>query len=97
MRVICSYCGFLYDLKEPFEDDSISHGCCEECWPWVEHNLNIELEQLESPSGPEALMGRRQKPFDRRAKCDPDPEKDDLDQPAKGRINTVSIDGESSL
>lgn len=51
MRVICSYCGFLYDLKEPFEDDSVSHGCCPECWPWVEHNLQIELESQNHLSG----------------------------------------------
>jgi hypothetical protein len=31
MRVVYSYCGILYDLKEPLEDDSISHGICEEC------------------------------------------------------------------
>lgn len=51
MRVICSYCGILYDLKEPFEDDSISHGCCEICWPWVEHNLNIELSHGVAETG----------------------------------------------
>ena len=45
MRVICSYCGILYDLKEPLEDDSISHGACPECWPWVKHNLEIEIAQ----------------------------------------------------
>jgi len=47
MRVICSYCGILYDLKEPFEDDSVSHGVCEECWPWVENNLNAELDKVD--------------------------------------------------
>ena len=46
-RIVCSYCQILYDLKEPLEDDSISHGICEECWPWVQHNLEIELAQIE--------------------------------------------------
>lgn len=44
MRVQCSYCDFLYDLKEPFDDDSISHGICEECFPIVIKNLESEME-----------------------------------------------------
>lgn len=47
MRCQCSYCDIIYDLKEPFEDDSVSHGICEECWPWVENNLQIELSESE--------------------------------------------------
>jgi len=62
VRVICSYCGILYDLKEPFEDDSVSHGVCEECWPWVEHNLNAELARpdfSDSKNPPPAQEGLR--------------------------------------
>ena len=47
MRVVYSYCGILYDLKEPFEDDSVSHGICEECLPAVMKNIEIELAQIE--------------------------------------------------
>jgi len=48
MRIVCSYYQILYDLKEPLEDDSISHGICEECWPWVENNLEIEIEESQN-------------------------------------------------
>jgi len=41
MRVICSYCGILFDLKEPLRDDSETHGICEECLPWVLKNIEI--------------------------------------------------------
>jgi hypothetical protein len=44
MRVICCVCDILYNLKEPFSNDDVSHGYCEECWPWVENNLRIEME-----------------------------------------------------
>ena len=54
MRVICSECGILYDLKKPYEDDSMTHGICEECWPRVENNLKIELSQLISSHRPDS-------------------------------------------
>jgi len=47
MRCQCNYCGIIYDLKEPFEDDSVSHGICPECLPAVMKNLEIELAQIE--------------------------------------------------
>ncbi len=46
MRCQCVICGILYDVKEPFDNDQVSHGYCELCWPWVQNNLRIELEQL---------------------------------------------------
>jgi hypothetical protein len=47
MRVVCSYCQILYDLKESLEDDSVSHGIFEECFPAVMKNIEIELAQIE--------------------------------------------------
>jgi len=47
MRCICSYCEMLFNVKEPFEDDSESHGMCEECGPIVLGNLDKELSQPE--------------------------------------------------
>jgi hypothetical protein len=47
MRCQCTICGIIYDLKPPLEDDSVSHGYCEICWPWVKHNLEIEISQIE--------------------------------------------------
>jgi hypothetical protein len=46
MRCQCSYCQIIFDVKEPFDIDDVSHGVCEECWPWLEHNLEIEIERL---------------------------------------------------
>jgi hypothetical protein len=55
MRCICCYCEILYDVKEPFEDDSTSHGMCEECAPAVFGNLDRELSlRAGVPSGLEA-------------------------------------------
>lgn len=39
MRRVCCICGILYGLKEPLEDDSITHGYCPECF-------EIELKKL---------------------------------------------------
>ncbi len=39
MRSICCYCGILYDLKEPIEDDHETHGICGECLPGLISNL----------------------------------------------------------
>ena len=54
MRVICSECGILYNVKKPYEDDSTTHGICDECWPWVENNLKIELAQFISSHRPDS-------------------------------------------
>jgi len=35
MRCVCSYCQILYNLKPPYEDDSMTHGVCEECFSWL--------------------------------------------------------------
>lgn len=50
MRCQCVYCGIIYDLKEPFEDDSISHGICDECLPGVMNNLKLEIDKIERNS-----------------------------------------------
>ena len=47
MRSICSYCGILFDVKEPFEDESESHGMCPECLPIVFGNLEKEIEKID--------------------------------------------------
>ncbi len=47
MRCQCVYCEIIYNIKEPFEDDSTSHGICEICWPWVKSNLQIEISKPE--------------------------------------------------
>ncbi|MBU1046716.1 hypothetical protein KKH36_02995 [Patescibacteria group bacterium] len=31
MKRVCSYCKKTYGEKEPFDDNSITHGACEEC------------------------------------------------------------------
>lgn len=45
MRCVCCTCGILYNVKEPFEDDSVGHGICEECFPWVMINLGLERKE----------------------------------------------------
>jgi len=32
MRQVCYICGVLYGIKEPYEDDSETHGLCDECF-----------------------------------------------------------------
>lgn len=32
MRCVCCVCGILYNIKEPLDDNSISHGLCPECF-----------------------------------------------------------------
>ena len=39
MRCVCMYCNFLYNVKEPCEDESETHGLCDECFSWVKMNL----------------------------------------------------------
>ena len=41
MRQVCYICGLLYGLKEPLDDDSETHGLCEECF-------RLEMQKLES-------------------------------------------------
>mgnify|MGYP001565045332 CR=1 FL=1 len=40
MRCICYVCQILYNIKEPFEDYSITHGLCPECF-------KIEMAKLD--------------------------------------------------
>jgi hypothetical protein len=46
MRCICIYCGFLYNIKRPFDDDHVTSGICDECWPIVQNNLAIEIQKM---------------------------------------------------
>lgn len=45
MRCVCVYCGFLYNIKPPYHDDSITSGICYECWPMVKNNLAIDIQK----------------------------------------------------
>ena len=47
MRQICMVCGILYGLKEPFGDDSETHGLCEECFLVEMKKIEIELKKAE--------------------------------------------------
>ena len=46
MRQICMDCGILYGIKEPLEDDSETHGLCEECFPLEMQKIEKELGEL---------------------------------------------------
>jgi len=35
MRRVCQECKRVFGFKEPFEDDSETHGICDECFPMV--------------------------------------------------------------
>jgi len=50
MRCICVYCGILYNVKEPLENDQETHGNCDECDRMEKHNLAIYLAA--GPGGP---------------------------------------------
>ena len=40
MKVICSYCNKNMGEKEPFDDDSASHGICKECLDYYQSQIN---------------------------------------------------------
>jgi hypothetical protein len=46
MRCVCVYCGILYNVKEPLENDSETHGSCDECYRIEMHNLVIYKKRL---------------------------------------------------
>ena len=46
MRCVCVYCGILYNVKEPFENDSETGGNCDECDRMEKHNLAIFMKEL---------------------------------------------------
>jgi len=46
MRKICQECGQLFGFKEPFDDDSETHGICDECFPIVMKNLEQKLREV---------------------------------------------------
>jgi hypothetical protein len=48
MRQICCRCGILYGIKEPIEDDSETHGLCEECFPLEMKKIEGELASVDS-------------------------------------------------
>ena len=41
MRRVCCVCGIMFGLKEPFDDDSETHGLCPECF-------KIEMAKIEA-------------------------------------------------
>jgi hypothetical protein len=45
VRCVCADCGILYNIKEPFDDDSESHGFCELCFEIIMKNFQIEQER----------------------------------------------------
>ncbi len=54
MKVICSYCRKKIGEKEPFNDYSVSHGMCQECYDYYEEQINglsldKFLDKLEAP------------------------------------------------
>lgn len=40
MKVVCSYCRCDLGEKEPLEDASISHGMCDDCFDYVDKQLD---------------------------------------------------------
>ena len=40
MKVICSYCRKKIGEKEPINDDSVSHGMCQECYDYYKEQVN---------------------------------------------------------
>jgi PAS domain-containing protein len=40
VKVICSYCRKIIGEKEPINDDSVTHGICQECYDYYEEQLN---------------------------------------------------------
>ena len=56
MRQVCMICGILYGIKEPLEDDSKTHGLCEECFPLEMKRIDRELEKLKG----EGINGRKE-------------------------------------
>lgn len=54
MKVICSYCRKKMGEKEPFNDYSVSHGMCQECYDYYAEQINglsldKFLDKLEAP------------------------------------------------
>jgi PAS domain-containing protein len=46
MRIICSYCKKEMGEKEPFDDDSVSHIMCSECFDYFEEQIKgLSLER----------------------------------------------------
>jgi PAS domain-containing protein len=47
MKVICSYCRKEMHEKEPFNDDSLTHGICEECYDYFKGQIKgLSLDEL---------------------------------------------------
>jgi len=45
MRSICCECGILFDVKEPFDNDSETHGYCDECFKILMINIVVLKSQ----------------------------------------------------
>ncbi len=48
MKRVCCYCKLVFGEKEPFDDQSESHGICQICFPIVmaDHEIQIEKEKM---------------------------------------------------
>jgi len=47
VKVICSYCRKKIGEKEPINDDSVSHGMCQECYDYYKEQVNgLPLDQF---------------------------------------------------
>jgi hypothetical protein len=46
MRCVCYICGIQYRIKPPIDNDQVSHGLCEECFPVEIKRLKKELVSM---------------------------------------------------
>ena len=46
MRQICMDCNILYGIKEPLDDDSETHGLCEECFDLEMQKIMAKRDSL---------------------------------------------------
>lgn len=46
MRQVCCVCKKLYGIKEPFDDDSETHGICPECLPGELQKIDDEVKKI---------------------------------------------------
>ena len=40
MRIICAWCGKSMGQKEPLDDDSVTHGICDQCRERLEREID---------------------------------------------------------
>lgn len=47
MYCVCYLCGIQYRVKPPLEEDGISHGLCDGCFPLEMQRIEREMAKLE--------------------------------------------------